>query len=377
VALAVVALVGPAVMTSAAPSAAGSAAPAGATGPGVAAPSAAGSAAPAGATGPAAPRRGATGPAAGTTGRPGGLPGDGTNLSADSTAIEIAVRPGGSAAWTIQYRVDLDDEETTERFERVDRDIENSTLEYSGAFTDQMQEAADAAAAETGRSMSVGNTTVHARTTPGGYGVVTYRFVWTNFAASSNGRLRIGDALVGFFLASEQSSLAVSWPEGYDLEQVSPEPDETSDRSVIWQGRREFAPNQPRVVVSGGLPVPVEPLAAVAVGLVAVVAVWRLRGGGLPVPSPRSSGASGDEAASTGGDDEVDVPDELLSDPERVLELLERNGGRMKQQAVVDHLDWSETKTSQVVNGLKEDGNIEVYRIGRENVLSLPGEMDV
>lgn len=356
--LAVVALVGPAVATSAAPATAGPGAAAGQDEQGT-------------------PGWGVTGQAAGTGGGSGALPGAGTNLSADSTAIEIAVRPDGSAAWTIQYRVNLDDEETTERFERVDQDVEANALKYTGPFTEQMQEAADAAAAETGRSMSVGNTTVTARTTPGGYGVVTYRFAWTNFAATSNGRLHIGDALVGFFLASERSSLAVSWPEGFDLEQVSPEPDETSDRSVIWQGPREFAPNQPRVVASGGLPVPVGALAAVAAGLVVAVAAWRFRGGGPAVPSPWPSGASGDGAASTDADEGVDVPDELLSDPERVLELLERNGGRMKQQAVVDHLDWSETKTSQVVNGLKEDGDIEVYRIGRENVLSLPGEMDV
>jgi uncharacterized membrane protein len=367
VVLAVVALVAPAAATAAAPSAAG---PAGEPGAGGAAPTV-------GAAGVDVPRRGATDPPAGAAGGPAGLPGAGPNLSANSTAIEIAVRPDGSAAWTIQYRVNLDDEATTERFERVDQDVEENPLAYTGPFTEQMQEAADVAAAETGRSMSVGNTTVTARTTAGGYGVVTYRFVWTNFAASSDGQLRIGDALVGFFLASERSSLAVSWPEGYDLEQVSPEPDETSDRSVIWRGPREFAPNQPRVVVSGGLPVPVEGLAAVAVGLVVVAAVWRLRGGGLPVPAPRSSGASADGEASSEADDEVDVPDELLSDRERVLELLERNGGRMKQQDVVDHLDWSETKTSQVVNGLKEDGDVEVYRIGRENVVSLPGEMDV
>jgi uncharacterized membrane protein len=67
----------------------------------------------------------------------------------------------------------------------------------------------------------------------------------------------------------------------------------------------------------------------------------------------------------------------LLSDEEQVLSLLEANEGRMRQQAVVAELDWSETKTSEVVGELREAEAVEVYRLGRENVLSLPGEMDV
>lgn len=309
--------------------------------------------------------------------RAAGLPAAGTNVSADSTAIEIAVGPDGSAEWTVQYRVRLDDEATAEQFERAAADIEANPLAYTGPFTERMQEAADLASAETGRSMTVGNTTVHAWSTADGYGVVTYRFAWSDFAASSDGRLRIGDALVGFFIGSEGTSLVVAWPTGYDLQEVSPEPDETHDRSVVWRGRQEFGPNQPRVVVSGGLPVPLESLAGLALGLVIVAAVWRYRGD-RPLPSwlPWPAAAGG-ALAGASADDDVAVPDELLSDPERVLQLVENNGGRMKQQAVVEMLEWSETKTSQVVNDLKEDGDLEVYRIGRENVLSLPGEMDV
>lgn len=47
---------------------------------------------------------------------------------------------------------------------------------------------------------------------------------------------------------------------------------------------------------------------------------------------------------------------------------------RIKQQEVVAQLDWTEAKTSQVVSGLREDEDIEVFRIGRENVLSLPDD---
>ena len=48
----------------------------------------------------------------------------------------------------------------------------------------------------------------------------------------------------------------------------------------------------------------------------------------------------------------------------------------MKQQQVVQELGWTDAKTSQVVGNLREEEEIEVFRIGRENVLALPGETD-
>jgi uncharacterized membrane protein len=78
------------------------------------------------------------------------------------------------------------------------------------------------------------------------------------------------------------------------------------------------------------------------------------------------------EETDSGDDDEP--PEDLLSNEERVLRLLERRGGRVKQKAVVDELGWTEAKTSQVVGSLREEGKIESFRLGRENVLALPQE---
>ncbi len=90
--------------------------------------------------------------------------------------------------------------------------------------------------------------------------------------------------------------------------------------------------------------------------------------------------ASDAEAAAAGAaaaESDDAVPDEeLLSNEERVLKLVRENGGRMKQQEVVDELDWTEAKTSQVVRGLRDDDELEGFRLGRENVLKLPEEDD-
>ena len=75
-------------------------------------------------------------------------------------------------------------------------------------------------------------------------------------------------------------------------------------------------------------------------------------------------------------DDTEGPPRELLSNEEQVLRLLEERGGRIKQQEVVGELGWTEAKTSQVVSSLREDDAVDVFRIGRENVLTLPEDTE-
>lgn len=66
------------------------------------------------------------------------------------------------------------------------------------------------------------------------------------------------------------------------------------------------------------------------------------------------------------------IDPELLSDEERVLRLLRRNGGRMKQGSIVSETGWSNAKVSQLLSQMAEDGEIDKLRIGRENLITLP-----
>ncbi|WP_323674462.1 hypothetical protein [Halorubellus sp. PRR65] len=82
-----------------------------------------------------------------------------------------------------------------------------------------------------------------------------------------------------------------------------------------------------------------------------------------------SAGATVDDAESDDGIDEA-----LLSDEERVLRLLEGNGGRMKQANIVTETGWSNAKVSQLLSGMHDDDEIQKLRIGRENLIALPEE---
>jgi len=331
---------------------------------------------------------------------PGGF--DQMDVSPDDVLIEVTVEPDGDAVWETQYRVRLASDEEEQAFEELSADVESDPDAYTARFGERMRTTADAAENATGREMNVTNVSVSAerRELPQSYGVLTYRFEWSNFAAVEGDRLLVGDAVDALFL-DESTSLIVSWHDGYRLGEASPSPTETRDDAVVWQGPVDFTEGEPRVTIepeglaSGPLPL-------VALGLlVAVVAAVGYRrhpwgaadSGETPAAaeateSEAAEDASGAAAAEPSEDREEDesrtdadesadagappVDEDLLSNEEQVIRLVEANGGRIKQKRVAEELDWTAAKTSQVVTGLRDDGDLDGFRLGRENVLSLP-----
>ncbi|WP_115864582.1 helix-turn-helix transcriptional regulator [Halorussus litoreus] len=296
-------------------------------------------------------------------------------VTPDTVLMDVTVHENGTASWEIVYRTRLDDPETTEAFRSYRADVKNDSEAYSQQFVDRMTATVDSAERSTGREMDARQFGVEAsvREFPQRYGVVVYSFQWVGFAGTDGDALRVGDALSGLFL-DEKTRLLVSWPEGYEPETIRPEPDERRTRTAVWAGPTDFAADQPRLVIAppaaGPLDLPISPL---AVGLVVAVlgagvagGWWFLYrdGGGI-----YRNGSAGDPDESRD-----EPPEDLLSNEERVLRLLERRGGRIKQKAVVDELGWTEAKTSQVVGSLREQGEIESFRLGRENVLALARE---
>jgi hypothetical protein len=89
---------------------------------------------------------------------------------------------------------------------------------------------------------------------------------------------------------------------------------------------------------------------------------------GSDEPNPEAATAPADTEESD------ETAEELLSDEERVIQLIEANGGRMKQADIVKETDWSNAKVSQLLSAMEEDGEIDKLRIGRENLISFPDE---
>lgn len=302
-------------------------------------------------------------------------------IDPDDILLSITVEESGDAVWTIEYRSRLETDEDEQAFEDLRSDIEADPGPYAQRFQDRMDGTARGAENATGREMAITEMTVTAerRDVPQSYGVLTYRFRWSNFAAIEGDRLLVGDAIAGLFL-EEETSLLLSWPDGYELAGASPAPDETRDGSVVYNGPVDFGADEPRVELgpAGGSTADdgVRSNPSMLVGAI-VAAV--LGGAGVFLAYRRREGTVATEDAKS-GNETVDAepaakPDaELLSNEEQVLNLIEREGGRMKQKAVAERLGWTDAKTSQVTKKLRESGKLEGFRLGRENVLSLPEE---
>lgn len=65
--------------------------------------------------------------------------------------------------------------------------------------------------------------------------------------------------------------------------------------------------------------------------------------------------------------------EQFLTDRERVQRLVQENGGRMKQSEIVQSVDWSKAKVSRLLADLEEEERITKLRLGRENLICLPG----
>lgn len=337
-----------------------------------------------------------------------------SNASIPKTKLHVAVRANGSAVWTIHYHFRLGDANETAAFNRLRTDITSNPAPYRDRFKRRITAAVASAERTTGREMAVKNVSVRA-TRNGTTGVVTYEFVWVNFAASNDTSLRIGDVLRGFYL-DNGTQLTIQWPDEYETTTVRPAPTERHPNAVVWAGSTVFNASEPfielvRSNTTAGSTGPGNerkstgtaasgnelPLRSIGMGvLILVVGIlgiaWFVRRrqtddsstatvANDPEPESETNRETPAENVPPNSDDEHpttaanDRPSlDLLSNEERVVEVFKRSDGRLKQQQVGEKLGWTDAKTSSVVSSLRENGTIEGFRLGRENVLRLSDE---
>ena len=334
-----------------------------------------------------------------------------SDIDPDSVLMAVALESDGSARWRVEYRIRLDNDNVSRAFSSLREDIDSDPEAYTGPFASRMAATAATAENTTGREMEIRNVTVSAQRTqlPQEYGVVTYNFEWAGFAKVDGDRLTAGDAITSLFLDRE-TTLLVSWPSNYHLLKVSPAPDDRRDQAVSWTGRLDFTIGEPLIVVSASQPtesagsVNAEPTPQtqspesqadagttgpgptdsgiqrtinpliITVGILALLGIgsagfWLRKRPSNEVQSNGDSSTEPSEAV-------TELPEELLSNEERVISLIRDRGGRIKQKEVTEELDWTDAKTSTVISDLRETGRIDSFRLGRENVLSLPDDPD-
>jgi hypothetical protein len=337
----------------------------------------------------------------------------------DYTEFRIEVLPNGSARWTFHFERRLTNDSEEERFRAFAENFEENDTRLFTDFRRQARALATEGENATGRSMEATafsrRAEVDEELGTDTIGVVEMSFIWTEFAEDDGDRIVVGDVFeAGLYIGPEQA-LVVQRTDDLTFESAIPggEPSAGSlseSDSVTWRGERRFTDNRPRVVLvpSDAAETASEPgtttngsalnddgpsdggddtgmsssltlIAALAVLLVGTVAVVALRrsdsvfGG----DASEAGGSGGDDtgaASGTGAADPAIEDEELLSDEDRVVNLLSENDGRLTQVEIVEETDWSKSKVSMLLSDMEEEGTISKLRVGRENIISLDGD---
>jgi len=303
-----------------------------------------------------------------------------------------------------------------ENFEAFAEEFEANETDLYDGFTNQSRTLTEIGAQTTGREMDATNfrrsAQVEEQFTATGAsgnestatGVVEMSFTWTEFGVVEADRIVVGDVFERLPLASNQ---AIVIEAGGDLTFRSIEPDDgqyagtslEDATSVRWSGQREFIDGRPRAVfdrpgagsAETGLLATMSDLslgwyfvgALLCVGIGVAAVVWyRRRGPGSEEVAATASDstdgsapppAAADTNGESDGEPEPLSDEELMTDEDRVVTLIQENGGRMKQVNIVEETGWSKSKVSMLLSDMEDDGTISKLRVGRENIISLEG----
>ena len=298
------------------------------------------------------------------------------------TTFAIELQPDGDARFTVTLQLQLESEDEVAAFDQLEE--EHVTGSSPQLTTQYFERSAAEASQVTGREMTIRDVSRSA-SRQNRTGQFAMSFTWTNFSAVSDGRLVLGDVFRspdGTWLSrlGPDQELVISFPDGYRVQSVSRP---LQNGTIHVQGPATFEPGQPSAVLAGApapwwsglVPVAAGAVALLAVGFALLYGFWyRPRATGAPDEAGASGTVGNGGEAVSAPPEEAIADDPLLSDEERVLRLLEREGGRMKQVDIVEATDWSNAKVSQLLSEMDDEGRIDKLRIGRENLISLPGE---
>ena len=306
-----------------------------------------------------------------------------------STEFVINLQSNRDADWVVTVEYELETESQREAFSTVAAEFEDGTAPQGGLSVDLYENIAGFASEETGREMAIEDVD-RTSSLDGNTGTLRLSFTWSQFLEEDGERLVFNDALQtpqeGTWLTSlsENQELRITTPRGYAITSANVG---FTDNTVTIEGPHTFDQDE-------HVRITLEPSAfagttwellgaAAVVGAAIIGGALLLRRRDTEQAAPTTTPTDSETTAATPepadpetppADEPVESPEDLslLADDERVLRLLEDNGGRMRQADIVSETDWSDAKVSQLLSSMADDDRITKLRIGRENLISLP-----
>jgi uncharacterized membrane protein len=335
---------------------------------------------------------------------------------ANETWFQVSVFENGDARWRVKYRQLITNESEIEDFKQFAEDFNTSETETFTNFKQRADRLTQDGTEITDREMNATEFQREAKYNNfSSKAVVEMSFRWVGLAEQENGQVILSDIFDGGFVILEDQRLRIERGENVSFDSVSPDPDDVEATTnsefgdwVEWNGYREFEAgaidvrlSPPSVTTNNsdapqdgddtttdgegannggsnqesgsGMMVPLLVLLLVVLGTGGMVVWYMSRSSQTEQPTASTETATQPGAERDESEAELET-EQLLSDEDRVLKLLEDNGGRMRQVSIVEETEWSKSKVSMLLSDMESEGEISKLRVGRENIISLAGE---
>jgi len=273
------------------------------------------------------------------------------------TTYTIDIKENGSAIWNVEYRTLLTTKEDFNSFDNYSKQLKSV---YIPEFMELMQRSASEAASATSRDMVArdfaGNTSIQSTPT-GKYGIVSFSFIWTEFATLDP--LNIGDVFAGGLYLSKDNTLIIKYPSGFIVEEVTPSPDQSRDE-LIWYGLRSFGTKEPRIILS-------KPAFPWGTAVIIVVVIAVIVASGSYFIGRRKKDKTDPQPVQNREITEL----EMMDVEERIIKILKDGGGELYQSEIGRQLDLPKSSVSSALNQLHDKKLTLKIKKGRENLIRL------
>ncbi|NPV50755.1 MAG: DUF4897 domain-containing protein [Candidatus Methanofastidiosum sp.] len=273
-------------------------------------------------------------------------------FSEETNSIYIKVYEDGSALWNLETRFELKTQEDIDFFNEY-----MEALDMDKEFTIQrkkesLQNIINTVAYSSGREMNIENISLNYQIVDSinkKYGVVNFKFLWKGFGLKDKDHIIIGDSFKDGSHIKDGEVLVIEFPEDYSINSINPEPTEKRENILFWHGPKILLENEPKIVLEkNSLISSINPLifGIIAVFIILGLIVYCILRKNKNVPI-------------------------LLSDQEKVINLLKSSGGKSFQNDIVSRSRMSKSKISQIITEMEKNGLITKQKYGKNNLIIL------
>ncbi len=287
------------------------------------------------------------------------------------TTLKIELQADGLGRWVIEHRFLLKTEEDVTIFQQYKSEFETQRDMHLAEFINKTCSLVERASIITGRSMSAVNFKITIdllETAPAlsSYGIIKYQYDWIGFAEPRDKQITLGDVFEGGFYLYRDDVLIIQYPTEYSIEAVSPQPDVSryADRTLIWEGRRNFGAGQPTLILQEKTPSAVETLQQYLPLIIILLAAAGATTG-LYFKFRKKKKRDGERSLLQA------TREKMENDEEKVVKLLKSAGGQLYQSLIAKHYGFSTSKTSELLKNMENKGVITRKKRGREKLVKL------